>query len=641
MAGLLHDVGHGPFGHFFDDHYLDQFGITHEDIGSHVIEHELGDLLRHVRRNPRGQLQPLEELEPKQIAWLIRRPTAGRRGGGAARLAAQAAGPVQRDLHVDNMDFVLRDAYMSGYNTRAFDLWRLLHYTFFTDSGLTIHSRGLPTLITFIETRANLFRTIYFHRTVRALDLSLEEVFPATMRQLFPGNPLEHLDAYRTFTESSFLVDVGRWETSTEPELRELGDRWAAILSRNVSWKMATERTINFHTGAAERTTIYSEPQLLEQRMRGLLPRELREIPLRVDVARHYHRPSGRRPAGGQNFLLNPTDGSVQELNDDELFRALPTSFAIFRVYSRDHRHDAAIVQALEWPVGRRGGYEDEYVKRESDLEPRNSVGQLAVLAAVKEQRFFVVVVHVAGHDFAEENFVIAAGQHVFDAAVDPADGVDENRAAGDSRLRVEIGEVARTGTREAGRKIALVGGQDAHREDAARFEIAVGRRVADDGDQNQRRVERQRRDGVGRHAPGFVAGQRADHGDTGGKVSENPPLFLGIKRHRWCSSRESSRRDRSIMCTERERSMTARATSVATASRRVAPPVAAPQHDRHLELVAVADDSQLDRVARMFAFDRRQEVVGIFDRLRRRRPRSGRRRKNRSSPTRSGRGVF
>lgn len=91
------------------------------------------------------------------------------------------------------MDFVLRDAYMTGYNTRAFDLERLLHYSFFTSSGLTIHVRGLPTLINFIETRANLFRTVYFHRTVRALDLALEEVFGETMPHLFSGNPIENL----------------------------------------------------------------------------------------------------------------------------------------------------------------------------------------------------------------------------------------------------------------------------------------------------------------------------------------------------------------------------------------------------------------------------------------------------------------
>ncbi|MBT6153738.1 MAG: HD domain-containing protein [Planctomycetaceae bacterium] len=365
MAALLHDVGHGPFGHFFDDHHLAQFGVTHEDIGGVIIEQELGDLLRRVRRNPSGQLGPLEEIEPKQVAWLIRRPT------GADASSPSDGQPALFDVDegqpdwlrklrslfsgiytVDNMDFVLRDAYMSGYSQRAFDISRLMHYSFFTESGLTIHARGLPTLINFIETRANLFRTIYFHRTVRAIDLSLEDLFAETMQHLFPGNPLEHLDDYRQLTEWSFLIDVGRWAAGKNSDVGDLGTRWADLFARNMNWKMACERTLQFHAGKSERTTIFSEPGLVEKRVRDNLPAELRTIPLRIDVARHYHRPSGRLPTGGQNFLLDPTVGTPKELHDDELFQSLPVSVSIFRVYSKDHAHDGPLNAALNQVFG-------------------------------------------------------------------------------------------------------------------------------------------------------------------------------------------------------------------------------------------------------------------------------------------------
>lgn len=352
MAALLHDVGHGPFGHFFDDHYLDQFGITHETIGSVIIEQELGDLLRGIRRSPNGMMQPLEQLDPHHVAWLIQRPRRNDDVEGHPDWLRKLRSLFSGIYTVDNMDFVLRDAYMTGINTKAFDLSRILHYTFFTPQGLTIHARGLPTLINFIETRANLFRTVYFHRTVRALDLALEDLFPETMKHLFTGNPLEKLAEYRRLTETSFLVDVQRWADEKNRELRGLGQRWQQILSRRVQWKMACERMLHFHAGSSERTSIFSEPDLMLKRVRERLPATIREIPLKIDVARHYHRPSGRLPSSGQNFLLDAGSGQVTELNDDDLFRALPISFVIFRIYSQDHRHDAELNRALNAVIG-------------------------------------------------------------------------------------------------------------------------------------------------------------------------------------------------------------------------------------------------------------------------------------------------
>lgn len=353
MAALLHDVGHGPFGHFFDDHYLRQFGLTHEDVGVHIIVNELGDLLSRIRRNPHGQLKPLEQLDPAQVGWLIRRPRPGSpdeegHPGWLRKLRALFSGIYT----VDNMDFVLRDAYMSGYNPRAFDISRLLHYTFFTPQGLTIHHRGLSALTNFIEIRANLFRAIYFHRTVRAIDLALEELFPQTMPHLFPGNPLEHLAAYRDFTESSFLVDVSRFANSGDPAIRALGHDWDRVRNRERLWRMACERTFYYHSGAAETTTIISEPELVLKRVRQKLPAAIREIPLRIDVARHYHRPSTGLPAGGQNFVFDPGETEPRELADYELFRALPLSFSIFRIYARDHTHDAELNRALNAVLG-------------------------------------------------------------------------------------------------------------------------------------------------------------------------------------------------------------------------------------------------------------------------------------------------
>ena len=202
------------------------------------------------------------------------------------------------------MDFVLRDAYMSGYSQRSFDLDRLLHYSFFSESGLTVHDRGVEALVRFMSVRAELFRSIYFHRTVRAIDLTLADLFASSKHFLFPGKPSENLDEYLEFTESSLLVDVARWRRDDDPAKRAVGKQWQDILERRVRWVSVCQRNIVFSESDSERSSIFSDADLVRQKVLKNLPAELSDLPIRVDVARHIFRPHTSGPSQGSKFSL-------------------------------------------------------------------------------------------------------------------------------------------------------------------------------------------------------------------------------------------------------------------------------------------------------------------------------------------------
>ena len=332
MAALLHDVGHGPFGHFFDAHCLAEFGLTHETLGAEIVERELGDLLRGIRRTPNRELEAGETLQPNQIAFLITRPRTGSEPDSPRWLV------LLRSLFcgiytVDNLDFVRRDAFMSGYSATPFDLDRLLRYSFFTDAGLTIHRRGLDALLRFMQVRAQLFRSIYFHRTVRAVDLTLSDLFARGRGLLLATNPLDDLAAYQGLTDWSLLVDVSRWSDSDDPRRQALGPEWQALLRQDFPWRLAAERNLVFGANDAESASLFSDGEWAREAIRQRLPPRLASVELRVDVARHIYRPHGDAPAARQNFLYRPGDDSVRPLTDDQLFRDLPISHRLCRVY--------------------------------------------------------------------------------------------------------------------------------------------------------------------------------------------------------------------------------------------------------------------------------------------------------------------
>jgi hypothetical protein len=200
--------------------------------------------------------------------------------------------------------------------------------------------------------RAELFRAIYFHRTVRAIDLALADLFADSRDYLFSGNPLERLDEYRRFTEWSLLVEVAGWPRSDDPRKRSLGERWQHFLNREIPWKMVVQRHLVFDAMNAERSSIFSRADVVEREVRAILPSHIKELPLKIDLARHVHRPDTRGPSEGQNFLYDPARGVPRALTDDQLFRQQPITHRICRIYAQNDQHAPELSAALDSLIG-------------------------------------------------------------------------------------------------------------------------------------------------------------------------------------------------------------------------------------------------------------------------------------------------
>lgn len=354
VTALLHDIGHGPFCHFFDHHFLNQFSLTHERIGQVIVREHLGSSIKRLTRSPSGPFAPGEQLDPDHIAFLMLKDP-HKKARDYPRWLAYVQPIIGGVYTADNCDYVLRDSYMCGVAVGPVDIDRLLHYTLMTPKGLTIHQAGLPALQMFLNARLYLYSNVYYHRTTRAIDIHLQEIFHDTMHYLFPHNPLTRMDAYLTLTDWSVIESVRGWRLTRHRTKKRLGLEWARILNRDVKWKMAYSTLL--HMPSDRRRRVIIDRQKFDTRVRRMLPRHLRKIELKIDMAHKDPRPVNLLNMGGfQIFVYEPSTRAVEKESLQKFFQYLPAQLVQIRVFARDHQADAELAKAAEQVLSKRRG---------------------------------------------------------------------------------------------------------------------------------------------------------------------------------------------------------------------------------------------------------------------------------------------
>ncbi len=353
VGGLLHDVGHGPYGHFFDDNFLDQYDLTHEILGQQIIVKKLGRLIRKIKRSPTGNFEEGESLDPNQIAFLIKKPENGDRGKQPEwmKYLQQLFSGIYT---VDNLDYVQRDAYTTGFSIDIVDIKRLCFYTFFTRDGLTLHQAGTSALSRFLNARLNLYSNVYYHRTTRALDLHLQEIFRDTMNIILPNDPSDDLDEYLDCDEWRLYQEVKNWVREKDRRKKRLGKEWEKIYLRQVKWKMSYSAELS--VDQIQKGVRFSDAQDYERQIRRCLPRPLKNIKFRVDLATQDPRPINPMVEGNKRVnIFNPATESTSLEPLRDIYRFIPARVVHFRVFSLSHDHDKDLTVASEKVLGSMG----------------------------------------------------------------------------------------------------------------------------------------------------------------------------------------------------------------------------------------------------------------------------------------------
>ncbi len=240
VAALVHDIGHGPFSHAWEQVFP---ASDHEMWGARLVVEDC---------ELSGVLTDLADGLPQRLSDFWHRRY---RPGFARKL-------VSSQLDVDRLDYLLRDGHYSGVGYATYDLDWILHALRLeripaagtsSEEGertdvVVDYRRGMYAVEQYLFARSYMYAQVYHHKTVRAAEwmfIKLMQRFCQLARkheepsglivaaQLARGEPVG-TDAYICLDDIAVLSAIDRWAglgaegsnaAASDPVLADLSQR--------------------------------------------------------------------------------------------------------------------------------------------------------------------------------------------------------------------------------------------------------------------------------------------------------------------------------------------------------------------------------------------------------------------------------
>ncbi|MFQ6074585.1 MAG: HD domain-containing protein [Candidatus Bathyarchaeia archaeon] len=334
IAGLLHDVGHGPFSHTYEEVLDKHRHMTHEDIAKWLIrESEIGDILAKYGFSK-------EEMASLAVGRLERTDK--------PYINSLVAGHFAPDI----LDYLVRDAYFAGVEFGRVDIHRLINSLDLIDDSLAIEYPGaLYVLESFIIARLEMFNAVYFHRTVRAANVMLARAMDYANEEL-GLTAFESVDEFLSLNDDKVLMDLLSLEERDKKlsVARSLAQMWNSRSLMKSTYELTVHREDEFYSNILNRASIRRQIEGEIGEKAGVDSDYIAiDVPTLLSVPTH---PTERTSTEIPVFKITPEGKEIQPIREvSPVLASLARFVDIIRVYTLA-RHRRAVGEACEEVFG-------------------------------------------------------------------------------------------------------------------------------------------------------------------------------------------------------------------------------------------------------------------------------------------------